>query len=178
MSEQPQEQKTPEQLEREAIAGIAFKMILPHLEQLAVTLNTGLDTKLQQLFQSPEFMDTLTVNILRNAVNAIVDRAQEKSQDQQYVVVNNYIAGAWRVTLAEDGAILVERQLAEAAEKKQSLEGWDIDPATENEVLIENMRIVLNSFGVAPGSIVFMLSKKALEEARIAASSAINQSAV
>lgn len=160
-------QEEPSSVSHEDQARLVKKVIaalLPQLETIASTLHTSVDQRFSNILTSPEFMDTLTANVLRNSLDAINFRAQHKADDQQYVVNTRYMPGSYRVMFRGDGQLIAQQQLRTAAEQNLPHDGWEEAPVMHHEQGADAIRTILNAAGVEPDRYYYLITKRQLAD--------------
>lgn len=78
---------------------------------------------IQRLFQEPTLLDTISYRILLAGANAIHFKAsQSEERAAELIVIEGYIPGALRASIAEDGSFSIDQQLKGATNQS---EGWE-----------------------------------------------------
>ena len=78
---------------------------------------------IQRLFQDPTLLDSISYRILLAGANAIHFKAsQSEERAAELIVIEGYIPGALRASIAEDGSFSIDQQLKGATNQS---EGWE-----------------------------------------------------
>jgi hypothetical protein len=138
-------------------------------QQISGVMSEGLVThiagQIQMLFSNPAMLSSITSAILSNLQNALVFRAgQSKERAPQVLVLDYYVPGTQRVTLADDGTLSMEEQAKDADDINAE---WAIDENfSTNHDAVEAIRDIMRSYNVEAGKPYYLIDDLSLQQYR------------
>ncbi|MNO19207.1 hypothetical protein D3C76_89350 [compost metagenome] len=123
---------------------------------------------IHRLFNDPVMIDSLTQRMLIAGANAIAHKAKTSRQrTPQLVVIEQYIPGAIRATLHDDGTVLIEEQDKATHEW---MSGEDLSEAMRSDEIQTAFGNLLVAYTAEVGKAYFITEDVYLEEFRAKAS--------
>lgn len=134
-------------------------------EEIRAIIREELKAYMDNLFRNPVMLDSLASTIFSRGVAAFNFRAQHSTQRMPTLVVSeNYIPGAIRVTLDEQGALFAEQQLIGS---KDENDGWEPSPSVNDDQTVKDaVRSLVLSYGGVANKAYYVLDDISLDTYR------------
>lgn len=129
---------------------------------------------LQQLFQNQTMMDSIAYRMLLAGANALVFKAQQaEDAPGELVVIEGYIPGSLRASIAEDGSFSIDQQLKGSTNQAQ---GWESAVAQfEEKGILDTLRELLAAYGAEANRNYFITDTVTLKKHRARVSSQLTE---